>query len=155
MDLTDDRITGSNPVFSCTRPPSYWDVVGAHLPLALVTGIPLLVSHWVPHTLLPLKACTFLHLTGYPGPFCGFTRSFWAMAEGNLAFAIHNSPLACVLYIVVALLFAWHSAGLLFGVKITRGRLLKLSLGQARWTGVLIIVLFFLNWGYRLGLGLR
>lgn len=155
MDLAKDQIRGSNPLFCFTRPPSRWDVVGAHFPFALVTGIPLFLSHWVPLTLLPLKACTFLHFTGYPGPFCGFTRSFWAMAEGNLVFAIQNSPLACVLYIVTALLFAWHSAGLLIGVKLTRGQFLKLSPGQARWAGVLIIILFFLNWGYRLGLGLK
>jgi hypothetical protein len=155
MEFADNRIGGSNPFFCCTRPPYYWDVVGAHLVFGLVTGIPLLLSHWVPRTLLPLKACAFLHLTGYPGPFCGFTRSFWAMAQGDWIFAMHNSPLACVLYLVAALVFAWNAAGLLLGVKIACGRFLKLSPGQTRWAGFFIIVMLFLNWGYRLSLGLR
>jgi hypothetical protein len=64
-----------------------------------------------------LQKCTFLSLTGYPYPFCGFTRSFWAIAEGDWTFAVNNTPLACLAYIATALLFAWHITALLIGVR--------------------------------------
>jgi hypothetical protein len=63
------------------RPQSCWDAAVVHLPWALITGIPLLMSFLVPLHILPLIPCTLLRFTGYPCPFCGFTRSFWAMSE--------------------------------------------------------------------------
>jgi len=138
---------------SWTYPRSYWDVVGTHLPVALVTGIALFLSNWVSNNLLPLKYCTFLKLTDYPGPFCGFTRSFSAMSEGDWAFAVNNSPLACLVYIATALVFSWNTTGLLVGVKIERGRSLRLRPGWARWATVIITVLLILNWLYRLSFG--
>jgi len=144
-----------SPVLSWNRPHSYWDVVGVHFPLAIVTGIPLLLSNWVPYNLLPLKPCTFLQLTGYPCPFCGFTRSFWAIAQGDWHFAVHNSPIACLLYIAAVIVFAWNTTGLLLGVKITRGKFLQLTPCQFRWAIIIITILFILNWAYRLFLGLK
>ncbi len=137
---------------SWKRPDSYWDVVVAHLPVALVTGIALVLPHVVPCDLLPLKKCTFLSLTGYPCPFCGLTRSFWAIADGNWAFAIHNAPLACLVYTATAVLFAWHSTGLITGRRVASSlfRLLKSPL--AVWLMVTMVVL---NWAYRIGLGLE
>ena len=155
MDFTDNRETSANPLFSCSRPRSYWDVAGTHLPFALITGTALLLSHLVPRSLLPLKACAFLHLTGYPCPFCGFTRSFWAVSEGDWAFAVWNSPLTCLLFIIATLLFAWNAAGLLLGVKIVRGKIFRLKPVQARWAMVFGALLLFLNWGYRLYFGLK
>jgi len=143
------------PFFSWSRPHSYWDVVGAHLPLALVTGIVLLLPHLVSCYLLPLKQCTFLELTGYPCPFCGFTRSFWAIAEGEWTLALNNSPLACLMYIAVVLVFAWNVAGLLMGVKIARGQFMRLSPEMARLIIIILIILLILNWAYRLSLGLK
>lgn len=143
------------PFLSWNRPHSYWDVVGVHFPLAIVTGIPLLLSNWVPCNLLPLKPCTFLQLTGYPCPFCGFTRSFWAIAQGDWAFAVHNYPLACFVYILTVLVFAWNTTGLLLGVKITRGRFLRLTPCQFRWAIIIVTILFILNWAYRISLGLK
>ena len=143
------------PFLSWTRPDSRWDVVLTHLPLAFVTGIMLLMATWVPLDLLPLKRCTFLQLTGYPCPFCGFTRSFWAMARGDWAFAMHNCPLSCLAYIMTGLVFIWNITGLLMGVKIRRGRLLRLKAGCARWAFYAVSGLFILNWAYRLINGLK
>lgn len=147
--------TSESLLFSWIRPRSYWDVVGTHLPFAFVTGILLLLSKWVPRGIMPLRKCTFLQLTGYPCPFCGFTRSVWAMGGGNWDFAIYNCPLACLLYITAALVFAWNITGLMLGIQIVRGRLLRLSRHQVRWGICVLALLFLLNWGYRLVLGLK
>jgi len=155
--ISEKRVGGEkpSPVLSWNRPHSYWDVVGVHFPLAIVSGIPLLLSNLVSCNLLPLKPCTFLQLTGYPCPFCGFTRSFWAIAQGNWAFAVYNYPLACFVYIFTVLVFAWNTTGLLLGVKIKRGKFLQLTPCQLRWAIIIVIISFILNWAYRLSLGLK
>jgi len=141
------------PLFlSWKRQESYWDVVVAHLPLALITGIALLLPYLVSYDFLPLKKCTFLSLTGYPCPFCGFTRSFWAIAEGNWVFAVNNAPMACLTYISTALLFAWHMTALLIGIRVVSGLFHLLKSCHAGW---IIVAMFILNWVYRLTLGLK
>jgi hypothetical protein len=146
-------MSGSLPVW--TRPRSYWDVVGKHLPLALLSGMALLVASLVPLHLLPIRSCTFLNLTGYPCPFCGFTRSFWAMARWDWAYAFHEAPLACLLYIAVALTFVVNALGLLVDRQIRLSRLLSPRGINGRWIFIVVSVLFILNWFYRLALGLR
>ena len=141
--------------FSWTRPRSYWDVMGTHFPLALVSGLTLLVSAWVPLKALPLVPCTFLRFTHYPCPFCGLTRSFWAMAHGDWAFAANNAPLACLIYLATAAVFAWNAAGLLLGIRISRGPRLGRGAGWGRAMAVVGLLLLILNWAYRLGHGLR
>ena len=141
--------------FVWARPRSYWDVVGKHLSLTLLSGMALLVSSFVPLHLLPLRPCTFLSLTGYPCPFCGFSRSFWAMARWDGAYAFHEAPLACLLYITVALTFAVNAAGLLLGRQVRLIRLLPPQKINDRWIFIVISALFFLNWFYRLALGLK
>ena len=141
--------------FPWTRPRSYWDVVGQHLPLSLVTGMALLLSSRTLCDLLPLKHCTFLGLTGYPCPFCGFTRAFQAMAEGDWALVMQNCPLAWPVYFTIVVVFVWNMTGLLLGVKIQRGRYLRLKPGQGRWAVALFSALFILNWVFRLGFGLK
>lgn len=157
IDITGYQQIEAKPssFLSWIRPRSYWDVVGQHLPLSLVTGIALLLSNRVSCELLPLKHCTFLGLTGYPCPFCGFTRSFWAMAGGDWSFVVQNCPLVWLVYFAVVIVFAWNTTGLLLGVKIIRGRYLRLRSGQGRWAIGLVSALFILNWVFRLSLGLK
>jgi hypothetical protein len=142
-------------IVSWNRPPFYWDVVGAHLPLALASGTALAVSLLGPFHVAPFGACIFLKFSGYPCPFCGFTRSFQAMASGDWAFALRNCPLACVLYMGTAIVFAWNMAALLLGLRIARGRFLKLGRGLVPWMFGAISTLLVLNWAYRLVLGLK
>jgi len=142
-------------IFSWNRPPSYWDVVGAHLPLALASGTALAVSMLGPCHLLSLGPCTFLQFSGYPCPFCGFTRSFSAMAGGDWVFALRNSPLACLLYMGTAIVFAWNMTALLLGLRIARGRFLKVGRGLGPWLFGAMSSLLVLNWAYRLSLGLQ
>jgi len=140
--------------FSWTRPQSYWDVVGVHLPLALATGIPLLISCLVPLQLLPMIPCAFVRFTGYPGPFCGFTRAFWDIPAGQWSHALTNCPLAAILYVFVVCVFIWNAVGLWGGIIIKPGTILALSRGQGRRIIGLISLLFLINWIYRLSMGL-
>ena len=139
--------------FTRVRPRSYWDVVGAHLPLALITGMPLLISFLVPLKLLPMIPCTLLRFTGYPCPFCGFTRAFWALSHGSWSDALLSYPLAGLLYMLIVCVFIWNTAGLLGGIIIGRGTMLRLDLRQTGWIIGLIFILFLINWGYRLSMG--
>jgi len=134
-------------LLSWSRPDSYWDVVSAHLPLAIVTGIALMLPHAVACDDLPLIKCTLLSLTGYPCPFCGLTRSFWAIAHGNWAFAVHNAPLACLIYVATALLFAWHLTALITGLRLRTSLFRLLKSPPAVW---LMAAMVILNWAYRL-----
>ena len=77
------------------------------------------------------------------------------MARGDWVFALHNCPLACLLYLFVLVVFAWNMTGLILGVKIKRGRLLSLKPGTGRWAAFIIGILFIVNWAYRLSLGLK
>lgn len=139
-------------LLSWTRPDSYWEVAVAHLAVALITGVALMLPHAVVCDDLPLMKCTFLSLTGYPCPFCGLTRSFWAISDGDWAFAVHNAPLACLIYVATAFLFAWHLAALLTRLRIATGLVRLLKSRLAVWLMVTIVVL---NWAYRLSLGLE
>lgn len=139
-------------LLSWSLPASYWEVVVAHLPLAMVTGIALMLPHAVACDDLPLIKCTFLGLTGVPCPFCGLTRSFWAVCHGNWAFAVRNAPLACLVYAAVALLFAWHSSALITGLRVRSGLFRLLKSPPAVW---LMIAAVMVNWAYRLVSGLQ
>jgi hypothetical protein len=146
--------SGSNWVLWIT-PSSYWDVVGAHLLPALISGFPLMLSLWIPLKLVPMLPCSFLRLTNYPCPFCGFTRSFWAISNGEWAFALNNYPLVGLLYLIVVLVFIWNMAGLISGKILIRGRALRMNPNRMRLLLVSGIILFMLNWVYRLSAGLH
>jgi len=142
-------------ILSVIRPDSYYDVAKAHFPFVLVCGLVLMLSNLVPLEILPTRACLFLWITGYPCVFCGFTRSIWALPQGDWEFAFLNCPLACLLYGVILCVFAWNFAGLLCGVIISRGRLLSFKPGRARLIMITIGGLILLNWVYRILSGLK
>ena len=137
------------------RPQSFWDVAGVHLPLALVTGIPLLISFLLPLNLLPLLPCSVLQFSGYPCPFCGFTRSFWAISAGDWTYALWNAPLAGLVYVIFVGVFVLNATALFGGIRIKRGNTWRLSSRQTRCLVAFIAVLFLINWLYRLSLGLK
>lgn len=132
------------------KPSGYWDVLGMHLPLALLTGACLVVSVAVDPVRLPFRTCGFLRFSGYPCPFCGFTRAFHATANGRWGEAISQSPLAFLAFCGVVLVFAWHAAAVIAGRRFERGRLLRPA-GAWQWAVVIFsLVLVLLNWVYRL-----
>jgi hypothetical protein len=142
------------PFIRCSRPASYWDVVCRHLPLALVTGIPLITAVTAGSLHLSFRPCTFRSLTGYPCPFCGFTRSFIAMAAGDWWAAFSNCPLGCGVFALCVLIFVWNLTGLLTGLTIDGLSSIKRP-GQGKYLVVFASLLLGLNWGYRLLTGLQ
>lgn len=129
---------------------AFWDIAGAHLPMALVTGLPLWLPHGVDIHRLPLIPCTFLSWTGYPCPFCGFTRAFWALAHGDWHTALTLTPLSGLIYLATALLFAWHSAAMILGVRVYPGAWFPLDGRKKSWALAVVAFLFALNWAYRI-----
>lgn len=136
------------------RPRSYWDVVVHHLPLAVISGTALFLPYIVTLEKLPLIPCTFLHLTGFPCPLCGFTRSFWAIATGEWEFALANCPLSFAVYLFVAIIFIWNASALVFHVVLIRGPRFQLTSAHRRITMGIVLLLLLLNWAYRLAMGL-
>jgi hypothetical protein len=130
------------------------DFAGIRLALALTAGIPLLLSFLVPINRLFLFECPFLNITGLPGPFCGFTRSIWAISAGDWTHATVNCPLSWLLYAALAIVFALNVACMLPGIKMTEPRILSLSRVQANRAIGILLALVLLNWLYRLCLGL-
>ena len=139
-----------------TNPKSHisYPISPIQLALALTTGIPLLLSFLVPINRLVLFGCPFLNITGLPGPFCGFTRSIWAISAGDWGYATVNCPLAWLLYAALVSVFAWNAGCMLLGIKTTRPYILSLTRVQANRAIGIAIVLVVLNWLYRLYLGL-
>jgi hypothetical protein len=137
-------------LFAETHKRTFWDVAGAHLPMALVTGLPLWLPYWLEIHRLPMRPCTFLSWTGHPCPFCGFTRAFWALAHGDWHAALTQTPLSGLVYLATALLFAWHGAALTIGVRVRLGSWVPLDRRRKRWAIAVVAFLFILNWAYRL-----
>ena len=125
-----------------------------HLPLALLTGIGVLVSGLVEPTRFPIRICTFRAWTDHPCPFCGYTRAFHAIATGQVATAVQNCPAALLAYLLMVLVFSWHAAAILCQARLRRGRLLQVSrwpMRVALWIGLLMVTA---NWIYRLSVGI-
>ncbi|MBW2103518.1 MAG: DUF2752 domain-containing protein [Deltaproteobacteria bacterium] len=129
------------------------DPLGRYVPVCLVSGLVLALARWFPLQWLPLRSCAFLEMTGYPCPFCGYTRAFWAMARGEWGTALHNCPLGALLFVGVAVLFVWSLFGVAGrGVEAQRLRKRRFS---SSWMVVFLSCLVLGNWIYRLAMGFK
>ncbi len=71
---------------------------------------------WVMHAAhFTLPPCPFYYLTGHPCPFCGGTRSFAYMWEGDIADAVRLYPLGPALFAGTILGAGGLAAGLVTG----------------------------------------
>ena len=155
-DTNSTKVASSGRLFSLAswlRPSSYWTVAVYHLPLALITATALMLPYCVALKQLPLIPCIFRYLTDFPCPFCGFTRSFWAISAGHWNVALANSPLSLAVYLTVWVVFLFNSGALLSGVVITRGPALRLGAGYRRKAVTAVLTLLAANWIYRIGMG--
>ena len=72
--------------------------------------------YWAMHAAhLALPPCPFYYLTGHPCPFCGGTRSFAYMWEGDIADAVRLYPLGPALFAGTILGAGGLAAGLVSG----------------------------------------
>lgn len=93
------------------------------------------------HATLP--PCPFYTITGHPCPFCGGTRSFAYMWQGDLLHSLKMYPLG-------PLLFAGTVAGVVgTGIAAISGRTLRLISGEMRIVAV-AAVLFGVSWALKL-----
>ena len=94
---------------------------------------------------LSAPPCPFYYLTGHPCPFCGGTRSFAYMWEGDMTDAVRLYPLGPLVFAGTFL----GAAGLAFGAVTGRTWIPRLTRMQWRllWIGVGSAVLF--NWALK------
>src|SRR5260370_17554698 len=72
--------------------------------------------YWAMHAAhLSMPPCPFYYLTGHPCPFCGGTRSFAYMWEGDMADAVRLYPLGPALFPGTARGMAGPAAALVTG----------------------------------------
>jgi len=123
--------------------------------MAVISGTALLLPYIIKPENLPLRPCTFLHLTGRPCPLCGFTRSFWDIAAGEWESALSDCPLCFAVYLFTAALCIWNVSALIFNVVLSRGPGFQLTPSRRRRIIGIVFLLFLLNWAYRLAMGLK
>ena len=118
--------------------------------LALAAGVPLLLSFLIPIDRLGHLECLFLNTTSLPCPFCGFTRSIWAISDGDWVYATLNCPLAWLLYAIFIAVLAVNVGCMLSGAKTFQLRIMRFSSAQMKRATGISIALVLLNWIYRL-----
>jgi len=89
--------------------------------------------YWAMHAAhLSMPPCPFFYLTGHPCPFCGGTRSFAYMWQGDMADAVRLYPLGPALFAGTLLGMGGLGAGLV------SGRTWSPSLTSQQWRLVMI-----------------
>ena len=99
--------------------------------------------YWVLHAAhLGAPTCPFYFLTGHPCPFCGGTRSFAYMWNGDIADSVRLYPLGPALF---AGTFA-AIGGLVTGA--ISGRTLRPRLTREQWRGVIagVVATVVISW---------
>lgn len=125
-----------------------------HGSCALFALIVLLVSRFIPLVYIPMRPCLFLEYTGVPCLFCGYTRSFWELMQGQWLVAMHESPLTLAVWLGVVFFFAFHTTACLFGKKLRISPRLKDRIPFRRlfYIGATAVII---NWLYRIAAGLH
>jgi len=73
-------------------------------------------AYWALHAAhIGLPPCPFYYVTGHPCPFCGGTRSFAYMWEGDISDAVRLYPLGPALFVGTILGTGGLAAGLVTG----------------------------------------
>jgi uncharacterized protein DUF2752 len=96
------------------------------------------------HMVLP--PCPFYYLTGHPCPFCGGTRSFAYLWQGDLSDSVRLYPLGPAFF-VGALLGA---GGLASGLATGRSWSVRLTRMQWRVLGIGVVSAIAISWALKL-----
>jgi hypothetical protein len=90
----------------------------------------------------PIPPCIFHQVTGQPCPMCGATRSFVALAHGDIARSVYLYPLAPVLFLAMLIGIGYGAWAMATGKKLR----LQMSLRTHQVIGLIILLAFALNW---------
>ncbi|MFN2464070.1 MAG: DUF2752 domain-containing protein [Candidatus Dormibacteria bacterium] len=120
-------------------------------PAVAAAGSACLATAWVlpglwSRGLNPIPPCLFHTVTGQPCPFCGGTRSFVAMAHGQLGAAAHVFPIGPALFLglVAAVLYSsW---------AVATGRRVRLHMDQPtrQLVTLVAVAVLLVNWASKL-----
>ena len=118
--------------------------------LALLGGLLLWLGYtrvfWVLQAAhLSAPPCPFYYLTGHPCPFCGGTRSFAYMWQGDIADAVRLYPLGPALFAGTFI----GVGGLLAGAVSGRTWIPRLTGQQWRLLGIFAFSLVMLSWALK------
>ena len=113
------------------------------LTLGLIAWLAYTRFYWVLHTShVVLPACPFFALTGHPCPFCGGTRAFAYMWEGDMSDAVRLYPFGPALFVGSLL----TTAGLASGVITGRSWSINLSSQQWRIATMGFVIAVAISW---------
>jgi len=102
--------------------------------------------YWVLHAAhLSAPPCPFYYLTGHPCPFCGGTRAFAYMWEGDISDAVRLYPLGPALFAGTIVTVGGLAAGIVTGRTWTP----RLSALQWKVVGVFAISLVLVSWALK------
>jgi hypothetical protein len=90
----------------------------------------------------PIPPCIFHQVTGQPCPMCGATRSFVALAHGDIARSVYLYPLAPVLFLAMLIGIGYGAWAMVTGKRVR----LEMSLRTHQRIGLIILLAFALNW---------
>ncbi|HEY8739439.1 MAG TPA: DUF2752 domain-containing protein [Candidatus Dormibacteraeota bacterium] len=114
-------------------------------------GATLLATAWVlpelwAHGIQPIPQCLFYQVTGIPCPFCGGTRSFAAIAHGNLGAAAHVFPIGPLMFAALVVAVVYCCWVLVSGRKVQVVLDDRLRRGLILAAGALLLV----NWASKI-----
>ncbi|MGI8610315.1 MAG: DUF2752 domain-containing protein [Candidatus Dormibacteria bacterium] len=120
-------------------------------PGVAVVGVGVLTTAWVLPGLWargvnPVPPCIFHLATGLPCPMCGATRSFAAMAHGNLAAAVHVFPIGPLMFLALLAAVVYSTWAVITGRRLH----LNMDLRTVRILTVVLMGLLAVNWASKL-----
>ena len=116
-------------------------------PAVALAGSAVLGASWVLPQLWargvnPMPPCIFHLVTGQPCPFCGGTRSFVAMARGDIGAAAHVFPIGPLLFVALVVAVAYS----LWSLATRRRIRVRMDPGLVRALTVLGLAILVVNW---------
>lgn len=110
-----------------------------------LTSFPLLTT-WIYRqgSSVPFLSCPIRSLTGIPCPSCGMTRSFLALAKGNLAESISYHLFGPLLFLILLIVAVHTGTELLIGRKLFPPYYKILYRLQLHWIGLASFLGYYL-----------
>lgn len=120
-------------------------------PAVAAVGVGILGTAWVlpgmwARGVNPIPPCIFHQVTGLPCPMCGGTRSFAAMAHGNLVGAVHVFPIGPLMFLALVAAVVYAAWAVLTG----RRAHVAMDRKLVRRLTAIAVVMLMANWAAKL-----